>query len=99
VYKTTAVIRKLGRDPGLESVTMTLMVYRNLLRDALFRLGKRVEIWQSSGKRMDWKIVKQACHHVREDVGWLLTLLRARQETYRISKTNSADRLRTHPLY
>ncbi|KAF2821691.1 DNA mismatch repair protein MSH2 [Ophiobolus disseminans] len=59
VYKTTAVIRKLGRDPGLESVTMTLMVYRNLLRDALFRLGKRVEIWQSSGKRMDWKVVKQ----------------------------------------
>ena len=59
VYKTTAVIRKLGRDPGLESVTMTLMVYRNLLRDALFRLSKRIEIWQSSSKRMDWKVVKQ----------------------------------------
>ncbi|KAK1916380.1 MutS-like protein [Pyrenophora teres f. teres] len=60
VYKTTAVIRKLGRDPGLESVTMTITVFRNFLRDALFRLGKRIEIWQSTGKRMDWKVVKQA---------------------------------------
>ncbi|KAH7392298.1 muts domain V-domain-containing protein [Phaeosphaeria sp. MPI-PUGE-AT-0046c] len=60
VYKTTAVIRKLGRDPGLDSVTMTTMVYRNFLRDALFRLSKRIEIWQSSGGRMDWKMAKQA---------------------------------------
>ncbi len=36
------------------------MVFRNFLRDALFRLSKRIEIWQSSGKRMDWKVVKQA---------------------------------------
>jgi DNA mismatch repair protein MSH2 len=60
VYKTTAVIRKLGRDPGLDSVTMTNMVYRNFLRDALFRLSKRIEIWQSPGQRMDWKMAKQA---------------------------------------
>ncbi|KAJ5056621.1 muts domain V-domain-containing protein [Bipolaris maydis] len=60
VYKTTAVIRKLGREPGLESVTMTVTVFRNFLRDALFRLSKRIEIWQSTGKRMDWKVVKQA---------------------------------------
>ncbi|KAI8938464.1 MutS-like protein [Plenodomus lindquistii] len=60
VYKTTAVIRRLGRDPGLESVTMTVTVFRNFLRDALFRLGKRIEIWRSSGKRMDWTVVKQA---------------------------------------
>jgi DNA mismatch repair protein MSH2 len=60
VYKTTAVIRKLGREPGLDSVTMTIMVYRNFLRDALFRLSKRVEIWQSPGQRMDWKMAKQA---------------------------------------
>ncbi|USP77673.1 uncharacterized protein yc1106_04947 [Curvularia clavata] len=60
VYKSTAVIRKLGRDPGLESVTMTITVFRNFLRDALFRLSKRIEIWQSTGKRMDWKVVKQA---------------------------------------
>jgi DNA mismatch repair protein MSH2 len=60
VYKTTAVIRKLGREPGLDSVTMTTMVYRNFLRDALFRLSKRVEIWQSPGQRMDWKMAKQA---------------------------------------
>jgi DNA mismatch repair protein MSH2 len=60
VYKTTAVIRKLGREPGLESVTMTITVFRNFLRDALFRLSKRIEIWQSTGKRMDWKVIKQA---------------------------------------
>lgn len=60
VYKTTAVIRRLGREPGLESVTMTVTVFRNFLRDALFRLSKRIEIWQSSGKRMDWTVVKQA---------------------------------------
>ncbi|EUC38372.1 hypothetical protein COCCADRAFT_83306 [Bipolaris zeicola 26-R-13] len=60
VYKTTAVIRKLGREPGLESVTMTVTVFRNFLRDALFRLSKRIEIWQSTAKRMDWKVVKQA---------------------------------------
>jgi DNA mismatch repair protein MSH2 len=60
VYKTTAVIRKLGREPGLDSVTLTHMVYKNFLRDALFRLSKRVEIWQSSSGRMDWKMTKQA---------------------------------------
>jgi DNA mismatch repair protein MSH2 len=60
VYKTTAVIRKLGREPGLESVTMTVTVFRNFLRDALFRLSKRIEIWQRTGKRMEWKVVKQA---------------------------------------
>jgi DNA mismatch repair protein MSH2 len=36
------------------------MVYRNFLRDALFRLSKRIEIWQSPGQRMDWKMAKQA---------------------------------------
>ncbi|KAH9874257.1 MutS-like protein [Plenodomus lingam] len=60
VYKTTAVIRRLGREPGLESVTMTVTVFRSFLRDALFRLSKRIEIWQSSAKRMDWIMVKQA---------------------------------------
>jgi DNA mismatch repair protein MSH2 len=60
VYKTTAVVRMLGRsDNGLPSVTMTLTVFRNFLREALFRLGKRVEIWQSSG-RGQWSLAKQA---------------------------------------
>ncbi|CAI6335521.1 unnamed protein product [Periconia digitata] len=67
VYRTTAVIRKLGREPGLESVTMTTMVYRNFLREALFRLSKRIEIWQSSG-RMAWKVVKQASPGNLQDI-------------------------------
>ena len=50
----------LGRsDNGLPSVTMTMTVFRNFLREALFRLGKRVEIWQSSG-RGQWSLAKQA---------------------------------------
>lgn len=60
IYKTTAVIRNLGRsDNPLPSVSMTVTVYRNFLREALFRHGKRVEIWQSSGKG-NWKMGKQA---------------------------------------
>lgn len=60
VYKTTAVIRNLGRsDNALPSVTMTTTVFRNLLREALFRLGKRVEIWETSGKGQ-WKLSRQA---------------------------------------
>ena len=50
----------LGRsDNGLPSVTMTMTVFRNFLREALFRLGKRVEIWQSGG-RGQWILGKQA---------------------------------------
>jgi DNA mismatch repair protein MSH2 len=50
----------LGRaDNGLPSVTMTITVFRNFLREALFRLGKRGEIWQSSG-RGQWNLAKQA---------------------------------------
>ncbi len=37
---------------------MTPAVYRNLLHEMLLRQGKRVEIWESSG-RMNWKLVKQ----------------------------------------
>ena len=50
----------LGRsDNGLPSVTMTMTVFRNFLREALFRLAKRVEIWQTSG-RGQWSLAKQA---------------------------------------
>lgn len=60
IYKTTAVIRHLGRgDNTLPSVTMTITVFRNFLREALFKLGKRIEIWQSAGKG-NWKLIKQA---------------------------------------
>ena len=68
MYKTTSVLRQLGKaDTGLPSVTMTITVYRNLLREALFRLGKRVEIWETSG-RMQWKLKKQASPGNLQDV-------------------------------
>lgn len=67
VYKTTSVLRQLGRDPGLPSVTMSITVFRNFLREALFRLSKRIEIWESSG-RMNWKVGKQASPGNLQDV-------------------------------
>ena len=46
---------------------MTITVYRNFLREALFRLGKRVEIWESSG-RMQWKVTKRASPGNLQDI-------------------------------
>lgn len=51
----------------MDSVTLSTTVFRNLLREALFRLGKRVEIWESSGKG-HWKITKQASPGNLQDV-------------------------------
>lgn len=70
MYKTTSVVRQLGRSDhgGLASVTMTVTVFRQFLREALFKLGKRVEVWESSGGRMNWKVVKQASPGNLQDV-------------------------------
>lgn len=46
---------------------MTITVYRNFLREALFKLGKRVEIWESAG-RMQFKLKKQASPGNLQDV-------------------------------
>lgn len=60
MYKTTAVIRLLGKsDNALPSVTMTTTAFRNFLREALLRLGKRIEIWETNGKGT-WTIGRQA---------------------------------------
>jgi DNA mismatch repair protein MSH2 len=69
VYKTTSVLRQLGKNDssGLSSVTMTITVYRNFLREALFRLGKRIEVWAGTG-RGNWKVVKQASPGNLQDV-------------------------------
>lgn len=67
VYKTTSVLRQLGREPGLPSVTMTITVFRNFLREALFKLSKRVQIYESAGK-MNWKIAKTASPGNLQDV-------------------------------
>lgn len=68
-------MRQLGKSDasGLASVTMTVTVFRQFLREALFKLGKRIEIYASSGGRMNWKIIKQASpgnlQDVEEDLG------------------------------
>ena len=69
VYKTTAVIRNLGRSEtdGLPSVTMSVTVFRNFLREVLFRLNKRIEIWGSTSGR-HWKLIKQASPGNLQDV-------------------------------
>ncbi|KAI9787773.1 MAG: MutS-like protein [Geoglossum umbratile] len=46
---------------------MSMTVYRNFLREVLFRLGKRVEIWESTG-RMNWKMIKQASPGNLQDI-------------------------------
>lgn len=58
-YKTTSVLKSLGRDPGLPSVTLSHTVFRAFLREALFRLGKRVEVWGTT-KKNEWTLGKQA---------------------------------------
>lgn len=70
------MLRQLGKtDTGLPSVTMTMTVFRNFLREALFKLGKRIEIWETTG-RMQWKVKKQASpgnlQDVEEDLGGYL---------------------------
>ncbi|OCK83762.1 DNA mismatch repair protein [Lepidopterella palustris CBS 459.81] len=67
VYRTTSVLRQLGKEPGLESVTLSITVFRNFLREALFRLSKRVEIWESTG-RTNWKVTKQASPGNLQDI-------------------------------
>ncbi|KAG4218710.1 DNA mismatch repair protein, partial [Phytophthora cactorum] len=47
---------------------MTVTVFKQFLREALFKLGKRVEIYASSGGRMNWKVVKQASPGNLQDV-------------------------------
>ncbi|RWA03534.1 hypothetical protein EKO27_g11568 [Xylaria grammica] len=72
VYKTTSVVRHLGRNDasGLASVTMTVTVFRQFLREALFKLGKRIEIFANTGAaaRMNWKVIKQASPGNLQDV-------------------------------
>ncbi|KAF2670707.1 DNA mismatch repair protein [Microthyrium microscopicum] len=67
VYKSTSVPRQLGRNPGLDSVTLSNTVFKSFLRDALFRLGKRIEIWENSG-RGNWKLAKQATPGNLQDI-------------------------------
>jgi DNA mismatch repair protein MSH2 len=70
IYKSTSVIRQLGRndESGLPSVTMTTTVFRQFLRQCLFKLGKRVEIWASLNGRMNWTMVKHASAGNLQDV-------------------------------
>ncbi|EGS22144.1 DNA mismatch repair protein msh2-like protein [Thermochaetoides thermophila DSM 1495] len=70
VYKTTSVVRMLGKNDhtGLPSVTMTVTVFRQFLREALYKLGKRIEIWTSANGRMNWKLAKQASPGNLQDV-------------------------------
>ncbi|KAE9972889.1 MutS-like protein [Venturia inaequalis] len=67
VYRSTSVLKQLGREPGLESVTLSTTVFKNFLREALFKLSKRVEIWVSTG-RNSWKIGKQASPGNLQDI-------------------------------
>lgn len=45
-----------------------MTVFRNFLRETLFKLGKRVEIWVSDGGKGRWKLEKQASPGNLQDV-------------------------------
>lgn len=45
-----------------------MTVFRQFLREALLKLGKRVEIWESQSGRMNWKCVKKASPGNLQDV-------------------------------
>ena len=47
---------------------MSITVFRQFLREALFSLGKRVEILESTGGRLNWKVVKSASPGNLQDV-------------------------------
>jgi DNA mismatch repair protein MSH2 len=47
---------------------MTVTVFRNFLRLALFQLSKRIEVWESIGGRMNWKVAKQASPGNLQDI-------------------------------
>ncbi|QIW95925.1 hypothetical protein AMS68_001443 [Peltaster fructicola] len=66
-YKTTSVLKTLGRSPGLSSVTMTVTAFKSYLREAIFRQGRRIEILQSSGRNA-WKVAKQASPGNLQDI-------------------------------
>lgn len=66
-YKTTSVLKILGRNPGLDSVTMTVTVYRTFLREAIFRLGKRIEVLETTA-RNKWEVTKQASPGNLQDI-------------------------------
>lgn len=62
------MIRKLGGGRNsLDSCTLSVAVFRNFLREVLFRQGKRVEIWAPKG-RGGWEISKQASPGNLQDV-------------------------------
>ncbi|KAF3121027.1 MutS-like protein, partial [Orbilia oligospora] len=69
VYKTNSVLKSLGGGKStLQSCTLSVTVFRNFLREALFQQGKKIEIWGSQKGRNNWEIIKQASPGNLQDV-------------------------------
>ncbi|KAK6509383.1 MutS-like protein [Arthrobotrys musiformis] len=70
VYKTNSVLKSLGGGKStLPSCTLSITVFRNFLREALFQQGKKIEIWGTLTKgRNNWEIIKQASPGNLQDV-------------------------------
>jgi DNA mismatch repair protein MSH2 len=68
VYRSAAVIRTLGgSNNGLDSVSMSITVFKGFLRDVLLKEGKRLEIWERNGKS-GWTVGKLASPGNLQDV-------------------------------
>lgn len=70
MYKTNSVLKTLGSSKNsLQSCTLSVTVFRNFLREALFQQGKKIEVWGNASKgRNNWEIVKQASPGNLQDV-------------------------------
>ncbi|KAF3911672.1 hypothetical protein AA313_de0202885 [Arthrobotrys entomopaga] len=69
VYKTNSVLKSLGGGKNaLPSCTLSITVFRNFLREALFQQGKKIEIWSSPRGRNSWEVTKKASPGNLQDV-------------------------------
>jgi DNA mismatch repair protein MSH2 len=69
VYRSAAVLRQLSSASNpLDSVSMSVTVFKGFLRDALLRESKRVEIWERHPSKSTWFVSKSASPGNLQDV-------------------------------
>lgn len=71
VYRTTSVVKYLGQNgTRLASVTLSIAVFQNFIKDALLNKGLKVEIYTCQGR--NWTVSRRASPGNLQDVEDLL---------------------------
>lgn len=70
VYRTTSVVKYLGSNNSLASVTLSQAVFQNFIKDALLNKGLKIEIYSNQGR--NWRVTKQASPGNLQDVEELI---------------------------